>query len=246
MDRRHRRASRPREWDETESYFTPIPVGHQGLGSVATLLDRPPEVIVDLGAGAGGLGQVARYLWPRAHLVAVEIRPSERAHLARHYDEVIIGDALTCPLPAADLVMANPPFTKTLGLALRALQTVRPGGMVPFLTRQTLGDAEVIEALLHEVPPLLELTISGRVSMAAAAEVTKDNFGYQWLVWQGRGPRGGGWVRRFLPRLDNASLGWTARPGTGRMLPLDADLIVDLRPLVFHRQQLTVVEVSCG
>jgi len=227
---------RPREYEEHEAYFTPLPVIHQGLASIGTLMAAPPRVVLDLCAGAGAFGQVARHLWPAATLIAVEIRRSEAPHLRRHYDDVIIADATRCALPRADLICSNPAFSLTLPLAQRALAQLEPQGFAPFLTRQTFGDAEEAEAFLSESMPLIELTISGRVSMGAAAEATKDNFGYQWLVWDalGRGP----WLRRLLPRLAGHDLGWTARPGTGRLLPVDDDLIVDLRG-VLGRQQLT-------
>jgi hypothetical protein len=230
---------RPKEWDRYEAYFTPLPVVMQGLRSIASLLPRVidpgrgrPFLILDLGAGAGGFGQVARDLWPEAELVAVEARASEAVHLRRHYDHVIIDDATTCRLPSADLVVSNPPFSLARRLAERGLDVVRPGGLVPFLTRQTWGDADDVEELLRLRPPAVEMTIGGRVSMAAACEDTKDHFGYQWLVWGGPRPAGSPWPRLLLPRLDKGSLGWSARPGTGRLAHLDDDLVVDLRGVV--------------
>lgn len=225
----HRRA-RPREWAVHEAYFTPSAIVLQGLRSLATILQ--PRVVLDLGAGAGVFGQAARAVWPAARLVAVEIRASERVHLRQHFDEVLVDDATTCRLPQADLVVSNPPFTRAARLAERALDIVRPGGAVGFLTRQTWGDADLVEELLRRRPPVAELTISGRASMAGAGESTKDHFGYQWLVWRGRRPHAASWRRLLLPRLDHASLGWFARPGTGRLAELDDDLVVDLREVV--------------
>jgi len=222
------RPGRLREWDETESFFTPTPVVLQGLFSIATLFALPPVDIVDVCAGAGPFGQAARRVWPTSRLLAVELRPSERAYLQRHYDQVHIGDATTMRLPQADLYTGNTAFSLTCCLAEAALEAVRPGGLVAFLTRQTLGDAETAEELLNRFPPLLELTISGRISMGSAGEASADQFGYQWFVWRGQRPRGSSWVRRLLPRLDAASLEWTARPGTGRLVEVDRDLVVDL------------------
>lgn len=224
-----RREGRPAEWDASEAYFTPLPVVLQGLRSIATLFARPPRDVLDLCAGAGAFGQAVGSLYPDAHLVAVECRESEVVHLHRHYDQVIVGDATTVDLPPAAFVTGNTAFSLTCPLVVRALDTVRAGGLVAFLTRQTLGDAEAAEELLRRHPPLLELTISGRISMGAAAEESADQFGYQWLVWSGARPMGSPWVRRMLPRLDGASMSWTARPGTGRLLDCDDDLVVDLR-----------------
>ena len=225
-----RRSTRAPEWDAYEAYFTPLPVVLQGLRSLATIVQ--PEVVMDLGAGAGPFGQVSAALWPEAELVAVEARASEAVHLNRHYDRVIIEDATQCRLPSADLIVSNPPFSLARKLAERALAVVRPGGLVAFLVRQTWGDADEVEELLRFWPPAAELTISGRVSMAAAGEATKDHFGYQWLVWRGPRPAGSAWPRLLLPRLDKQSLGWTARPGTGRLLHIDDALVVDLRDVV--------------
>lgn len=219
--------SRPAEWDLYEAFFTPLPVVLQGLRSLASV--SAPRVVLDLGAGAGAFGQAARAVWPGATLIAVEARASERVHLRRHYDDVLIADALTCRLPPADMVVSNPPFTRARALAERAFDVVTPGGLVPFLVRQTWGDAEEIEDLLRLRPPSAELTIAGRVSMGEAAQTTKDHFGYQWFVWPATArPAGSWWPRQPLPRLDRTSLGWTARPGTGRLVDVDADLVVDL------------------
>lgn len=225
---RSTRPGRLREWDETEAFFTPTPVVLQGLRSISTLLAAPPRDAVDLCAGAGPFGQAARTVWPSAHLTAIELRASETAHLRRHYDDVLIEDATTTRLPPADLYMGNTAFSLTCCLAGAALEAVRPGGLVAFLTRQTLGDAEVAEELLTRYPPILELTISGRISMGAGGETSADQFGYQWFIWRGMRPRGSSWIRRLLPRLDAASLEWMARPGTGRMIDVDPDLVVDL------------------
>lgn len=231
---------RPQEWDDAEAYFTPLPVVGQGVRSVATLIRRPPRVVIDIGAGAGGFGQVLRALYPRARLVAVEIRGSELPFLRRHYDDVIIGDAMTVPLPRADLVVSNPPFKLTVPLAERAIGALSPDGVCAFLVRQTFGDSEEATAFLERHPPTAELTIAGRVAMAAAGEETKDHFGYQWLVWPSFKNDVNGlvvsWPRRMLPRLDAQSLCWTQRPGTGRLLDVDDDLVVDLAA---YRQQLT-------
>jgi hypothetical protein len=228
---------RPKEWDQFEAFFTPLPVVLQGVGSIASIV--PPKfnkdsrfVVLDLGAGSGGFGQVVRDRWPEAEIVAVEARASEAVHLRRHYDRVIIDDATSCRLPSADMVLSNPPFRKSRRLAERAFEVVRPGGIVSFLTRQTWGDADDVEELLRRCPPVAELTISGRVSMGSSGQSTKDQFGYQWLVWQGLRLPGSPWPRLLLPRLDRASLGWTARPGTGHLMDLDDDLVVDLRGVV--------------
>jgi hypothetical protein len=222
-----RSSARPAEWDEHEAYFTPLPVVQQGFGSFASIID--PQVVIDLGAGSGGFGQIAAQRWPNAERIAVEIRASEAVHLRRHYGRVIIDDVTACPLPAADLIVSNPPFSLALKFLERAMTVVRPGGLVAFLVRQTWGDADEVEAYLRRWPPIAELTVSGRVSMAAAGESSKDQFGYQWMLFS---TRPGTWPRRPLPRLDRLSLGWMARPGTGRLTHLDDDLVVDLREVV--------------
>ncbi|GEM_PF-7044617 len=222
-------SARPAEWDQYEAYFTPLPVSLQGMWTLASVAN--PQTIVDVGAGSGSLGQAAAAAWPWAERVAIEARASEVPHLRRNYHKVVIGDALTAPLPSADLIIANPPFTSALALAERALAAVRPGGFVFFLVRQTWGDADDVEELLRLQPPVAELTISGRVSMAEAGQQTKDHFGYQWFAWGPRRPPGSPWIRCLLPRMDKTSLGWLARPGTGRLPYFDRELALDLRAI---------------
>lgn len=225
-----------------EAFFTPLPVGAQGFASVATTGFRP-RVILDLGAGAGGLGQAAACVpaWASARRVAVEVRASERRHLVRHYDEVIVADLLArrragllARLAAVgpDLIISNPPFSRALEFLLFALAVLRPGGMVMFLLRQTWGDDEAAEQLLRSRPPCIELTICGRISMARPGYHC-EFVGYQWLVWRAVPPRPHApWPRLLLPRLATSQLGWLERPGTGDAAParrIDPLQIVDLR-----------------
>jgi hypothetical protein len=222
-----------------EAHFTPLPVVAQMTGSLASVIT--PCVVAGLGAGAGGIEQAVGVTWPHARRVAVEVRPSERPHLERNCHAVIIDDLRSAAVArvlgrlAPDLFIFNPPFSLTLECLALALRCVRPGGLVACLTRQTLGDHEVVEEFLRTFPPTAELTIGGRVSMTHAGRKC-DQFGYQWLVWTStRRPDGVAWPRRYLPRLATSQLGWLERPGTGSDAParrLDPDLIIDLRPML--------------
>ena len=230
---------RAEEWDAFEAHFTPLPVAAQAFLSLATAID--PRVVVDLGAAAGGLGQAVGVAWPEACRIGVEIRSSEADNVRANYHEAIIDDLLR-PMVLhrvagrrPDLLVSNPPFSLALEFVQLALSVVAPGGHVAFLTRSTWGDHESVESFLRARPPVLELTIGGRVSMSQAGRAC-DQFGYQWLVWAAAGPpRDSAWPRLLLPRLATAQLGWTERPGVGSSAParrLDRDLIVDLRKIL--------------
>lgn len=238
-NRWHVCSARDPEWVAREAHFTPLPVAAQAFLSLATALD--PRVVIDIGAAAGWLGQAVEVAWPEARRVAVEVRPSERVHLDRHYQHVIIDDVLRPTVWAQvaahrpDLLVSNPPFSLALAFLRLALAVVAPGGHVAFLTRCTWGDHESVEDFLRAHPPVLEMTIGGRVSMSRAGR-SCDQFGYQWLIWSATSPaRGSAWPRLLLPRLATAQLGWVERPGVGSSAPaqrLDHDLVVDLRSIL--------------
>lgn len=227
------------EWVAREAHFTPLPVAAQAFLSLATALD--PQAVVDLGAAAGGLGQAVEVAWPEARRIAVEVRASERRYLDRHYHDVIVDDVLRPTVWAQvaahrpDLLVSNPPFSLALEFVRFALAVVAPGGHVAVLTRCTWGDHESVEDFLRSRPPVLEMTIGGRVSMSQAGR-SCDQFGYQWLVWSATcPPRDSAWPRLLLPRLATAQLGWVERPGVGSSAPaqrLDRDLIVNLRSML--------------
>lgn len=79
--------------------------GKAWVAEVATRLR--PATVLDVGAGAGAYASLLRPLLPDARLVALEVWEPYvyRFGLHRLYDEVLVGDARTLPLPSVDLVV---------------------------------------------------------------------------------------------------------------------------------------------
>lgn len=199
-----------KEWDATDAHFTPVPVALQPLQSLARS-GVEARVILDLCAGAGSLSLAARMVWPRAEIIAVEVRPEERPHLRRWCDRVLIADALALDLTLAglrpDLLLSNPPYRKalpltTLSLRLRAARTL-------LLHRSTFGSHADAYDFLSRHAPAYELTIGGRPQWRLRE--SPDKVPHFWHLW---GPRGSEWRRRLQPRLPRTLLTWRERPGT--------------------------------
>ncbi|CAO5150823.1 Methyltransferase domain-containing protein [Frankia sp. AiPs1] len=73
----------------------------------AWIAELKPARILDIGAGAGVYGQMARATLPAVHLAAMEIwRPYIAGYgLQDLYDQVIVADARVTLLPPADVVI---------------------------------------------------------------------------------------------------------------------------------------------
>lgn len=71
------------------------------------LAELAPTSVLDIGAGAGAYGRICRRACPAAHLTAVEIWEPyvARFGLRGLYDEVLVADARTLALSAADVVI---------------------------------------------------------------------------------------------------------------------------------------------
>lgn len=80
----------------------------EGKPWVATrVIAHRPMSLLDVGAGSGTWSMVLRPVLPGCSLIALEVwQPYvARFDLHRRYDEVIIGDVRTAPLPTVDIVM---------------------------------------------------------------------------------------------------------------------------------------------
>jgi len=85
----------------------------------------PGETALDLGAGDGAIAlPLTEAVGPRGACVAIELDPRLAAALrarAPPHLTVLEADALQAALPAADVVVANPPFRIAAPLVLRLL-----------------------------------------------------------------------------------------------------------------------------
>lgn len=90
-----------------------------------------PQRILDIGAGGGAWGRVARRRFPSAHITGVEVRSLGRPVA---YDEWHVGDYRRfSPTSGYDLVMSNPPFKCATECLLRSFKHLNEGGQCLFL-----------------------------------------------------------------------------------------------------------------
>lgn len=213
--------------DEYEAYYTPGPVAEQGLRGMAVRFGLIPDVVVDLGCGAGVFGQRSALVWAHAHRIGVEIR-EEMAVAARHYEQFVVGDFRSPIDMVADLVVSNPPFSLTALFLERGLQLVRPGGFVLLFVRQSWGYSDADFSLLQHLPPLDEWPIPGRCNLRhgigrTGRVLSGDNHGHKWLIWR-RGLRSPvcSWTTWPVPALPSTFTRWELTPGTeAHVEPLD-------------------------
>ncbi len=90
---------------------------------VADAAIRPGELVLDIGAGVGGL--TAHLLDRGASVVAVELHPARADRLRRRFGGVTVieADALSLPLPHRPFrVVACPPYAISTALIRRLLE----------------------------------------------------------------------------------------------------------------------------
>ncbi len=209
------------EWDRWEAYFMPGPVAEQGLRIVPLLRDGPPRQLLDLGTGGGVLGQRAALALPGTERVGIEVRAHAERAAARHYERFIPGDFFgVSGLGGFDLVVSNPPFSRTREALALALSLLGPGGLALFFVRASWGNAMRDFPWLRRHPPSLAGEIVGRVNLrrgisAAGHQLAGDNVGHKWLVFE-RGRRTCSWTTILLPPLPGDMRRWIERPGTER------------------------------
>lgn len=172
--------------------------------------------IADIGAGSGPWGQRARFVFPGAHLTALEIRAEERPHLKRWYDDVQIGDFRAASVEEPfDLVMGNAPFFSLLEAITWGLRHVRFGGWICLLGPAGFGAEEGAEQLLLTMPPRHSLRLPGRLAFTLDGS---DFQHHEALLWQRGGPVAvsPSWQTHLLPPLPPSSRRWLVVPGRER------------------------------
>ena len=68
------------------------------------LIQRPPEVALDIGCGSGGVGYALRQRYPACQLWGCELDASAAAQARRHFDHVIEQDAQAFDFSSLGLV----------------------------------------------------------------------------------------------------------------------------------------------
>lgn len=167
-----------------DDYQTPQPLADEIVRRVAELVPLGNPVILEPGAGAGNFVRAARARWPKAHIVAIDVRDTRPLCCAEGASEARIGDVLAVDLPTCDLAIGNPPF----GLAQEFIERVLSaavharGGHLAFLLRMSMLCTQERSRTLWAKPGLRHL-----IPLAARPSFTgggSDNSEYGVFVWQ--------------------------------------------------------------
>ena len=214
--------------------FTPRGVVDQFVEGIESNADaeelQVPRRILDPAAGGGVFGQSLRAMLKRngvtnTTITGVELREEEEPNLQRHYDEVIIGDALQYARSAEpfDLIITNPPFGlwREYLAAYRHLLTA-DGGLV-LLGLCTWGQRAKASVEMYEqrqYQPLGLKRITGTIGFRGPGvnpETGKrwgtDTRSYGWWCWGPNAPTMKGWLTSNLPLLDSTGRRWRVKPG---------------------------------
>lgn len=128
--------------NEHDHFPTPMPLVGVCVARIAELAIDPAPRILDVGAGDGRWGMVARRYWPDATIVGVEIRDVEaEAAWRKNYDYWLHCNFLSlkavpydCP-DQFDVIIGNPPFKIAQRLVKRCIANLAPSGYLNFLLR---------------------------------------------------------------------------------------------------------------
>jgi hypothetical protein len=160
---------------------------HTVLGALG-LIEKAPGRILDVGAGDGTWGRVARQLWPACHLEGIEVRFDEKPS---DYDEWHIGDfAVSQPNGRFDLVMGNPPYSHAENFVRRGYNLLSVGGSLVFLLRLAFLEGQARrDGLFHEIPPYQVAVCSKRPSFSGNGRTNATAFAvFHWRAGYGGTP----------------------------------------------------------
>jgi len=169
-----------------DHYETDYSTVERCLAALEVQVTRP--CILDLGAGSGRWGKVARRLWPSAFIYGVEIRDVERPE---KYDGWLTGDFPVCAHQIRleyDLVIGNPPYACAEAFVRAGLLLLRDGGQLGFLLRLAFLEGQGRrDGLFKEFPPRAVEVCSKRPSFSEDGKTNATAFAF--FIWQ-KGYRG--------------------------------------------------------
>lgn len=144
--------------------------------------------ILDPGAGRGVWGTACRRMWHDAYITGVDIRELPQPDA---YNAWIQGDFLTAggTRGGSDLVIGNPPYIHAEEFCRKALDFLRPGGILLYLLRLTFLESKRRLRFFREDLPRHVAVLSRRPSFMEDGSRKTSPDAYAFYVWQ-KGYRG--------------------------------------------------------
>jgi hypothetical protein len=218
---------------EMDADFTPTGVVLQYLIDLRERHRLNPSSILDGAAGPGVFGRCARYVWPDAVIVGVELRGEEATHLGemldqgvynalhvgvdfREYAQSVVG------VERFDLAVTNPPFTLWREYVELTRPLLNDHGLLSLLGLNGWGQRSTDGSVFFEqCSPDRQSRICGSIGFRGDRTNPKtgklygtDTRDYSWWSWMGEELDGGGWITENLPRLESPLRRWKGRrPG---------------------------------
>ncbi len=160
-----------------DAYYTPDALAKACVGT----LTRVPAVVVEPSVGGGAFARAVRSRWPLAHIIGCDVNP--KATGVSDCDVFHWGDWVNIPVPPADLIIGNPPYSDAEAHIESALSRVKNGGTVAMLLRISFASGKGRIPFwkkyaddLYSVRVLAE-----RPSFTGGATDACD---YGWFVWR--------------------------------------------------------------
>lgn len=134
--------------NEADHYPTPYPYVAASLRTLQ--LTKPPQRILDPGAGFGVWGFGCRLAWSTAHITGVELR---KVMPVRTYDAWYREDFLVNTYQPYDLIVGNPPYSLAEEFIRKAHTCIAPDGIILFLLRLGFLEAQKRIPFWQTFPP---------------------------------------------------------------------------------------------
>lgn len=154
------------------------------------------RTVLDAGAGEGSLMLAVKTHEPLCRVIGVEVRdPDDCKPHPGVVGEYIRGDFLSCDLPAADVVIMNPPFRLGLEFVDRAL-TAAP--CVYALMRHGFSRSSKRWQFVRDHLRAIYM-LPQRPSFGRGEKADTDSCEYDWMLFERVLPRPGVFEARLLP-----------------------------------------------
>lgn len=160
-------------------YPTPLPVAVDALRRLPAGVN--PRNILDPGAGTGVWGKAARFVWPKATVTGVDIRPVARPPQYSFWfqHDFLLTDAHG----TFDMVVGNPPYKYAEQFVKHGMKHLETGGYLVFLLRLNFLESQSRAAgLWRQHPPCKVVVCSSRISFTGDGKTNATAYAY--FIWQ--------------------------------------------------------------